>query len=68
MKIDAVVVSKDVPEWAEGFPFELNGRYVLLLRSKPKLQWPRWWNRLGKALGWRWLEKKNAFMRKLDGK
>lgn len=73
MKVEVLVVSKDIPLWMNGRVFEIkevrydepmlrNGYYtgparlVAFTTSKPTLVWPRWWHKLGKKLGWRWLK------------
>lgn len=55
MKIDAVIVAPKCPDWAVGRVVEVEGKKFILTRIKPRLAWPRWWNRLGYKIGWRWL-------------
>lgn len=77
MKVDAQVVSKDLPDWMNGRIFELRGitedqmlmpkyddeplRYVVFLSQNPTLIWPRWWHRFGKTIGWTWLAHFRSF-------
>jgi hypothetical protein len=55
VKIDAFIVAPDCPDWAVGRVIEFEGKKFVLSRIKPRLAWPRWWNKLGKLIGWQWL-------------
>lgn len=55
MKIDGIILSDDVPDWADGKNALVDGRLLLLLRKPPRLLYPRWWHRLGEWIGWNWL-------------
>lgn len=55
MKVEAIIISDDVPEWADGKLAMVEGKPILLLSRPPKLLYPRWWHRLGEWIGWQWL-------------
>ncbi len=55
MRIDAIVIDPNLPDWANGQLADVAGKKLLLLQQHPKLQWPRWYHRLGRAIGWKWL-------------
>lgn len=55
MKIDKLIVCKDAPDWAVGRPINVDGK-LLVIVTKRRHVWPKWWHKLGRQLGWRWLE------------